>query len=147
MRFLGVDYGGKRIGLAIGDSENNLASPLVTVAATAKFAEDARRVLDASKDYEVDAFVVGMALNMDDSEGKQAKISRKFGAALAEQSKKPVHFWDERLSSFAADELLDAGDFTRKKHKSRRDRVAAQVILQEFLDAHRDPPARASTAL
>lgn len=137
MRFLGIDYGGKRIGLAVGDTDNGIASPLTTIPATGKFTENAQRVLDASKGFDIDAYVVGMALNMDDSEGKQAKISRKFGAALKEIAGKPVHFWDERLSSFAADELLDAGEMTRGKRKARRDRVAAQVILQEFLDTHR----------
>ena len=89
-------------------------------------------------EYEVEAFVVGLPLNMDDTEGKQAKIARRFGDELARATGKPVRFWDERLSSVAARELLEGAKLTRKKRKARIDRVAAQVILQSFLDVRTD---------
>jgi putative Holliday junction resolvase len=76
---------------------------------------------------------------MDGSEGEQAKLVRKFGDHLHGLSAKPVHYFDERLSSYAADELLQPAELTRKKRKARHDSVAAQVILQNFLDAERQP--------
>ena len=91
-------------------------------------------VLDSVTEYEVDAYVVGLPLHIDGSEGPQAKLTRRIGKQLARKSGIEVHFTDERLSSATADELLAPADLTRKKHKARRDAVAAQVILQTYLD-------------
>ena len=134
VRYLGIDYGSKRIGLAIGDSQLRLATPLTTVQAAGTLAGDARLVLEAAHGFDVQAYVVGLPLNMDGTEGAQAELSRRFGEQVGRQGGRPVHYWDERLSSEAARELLVAADLTRKKKKARLDRVAAQVILQEFLD-------------
>jgi len=134
-RYLGIDFGGRRIGLAISDSAAAIASPLATIAATGDVNADARAVLDRATGYDIDAFVVGLPLNMDDSEGPQAKLARQFGEVLARQSNLPVYYYDERLSTRAAEELLRPADLTRGKKKERLDRVAAAVMLQEFLDA------------
>ena len=134
--YLGLDYGGKRIGLAVGDTHLSVASPLVTVAARGQVGEDVRAVLECARDYQIEAFVVGLPLNMDGSEGEQAKLTRRFGEALAHVTGLPVHYWDERLSTAEARELLRPAELTRKKRKARLDRVAAQVILQNFLDSH-----------
>ncbi len=139
-RFLGIDHGTKRIGLAVSDPSATLASPLATVAASGNMSDEAAAVLSCAKEYDIDAFVVGLPLNMDGTEGDQAKKARRFGAALEQDGGKPVHFWDERLSSHAADELLRPAELTRKKHKARLDRLAAQVMLQEFLDHRTSPP-------
>ena len=133
--YLGIDYGTKRIGLAIGDRNTAIASPLKTLASTGRLADDAAAILDCVKEYHVDAFVVGLPFNMDDTEGEQAKMVRRFGHELARLSGLEVHYWDERLSSFTAQELLQPAGLTRKKRKARLDRIAAQVILQDFLDA------------
>ena len=135
--FLGIDHGGKRIGLAVSDPPGRLALSIPTLAVGGSVPERVLAVLKIAEQYDVAAFVVGLPLNMDDSEGPQAKLARAFGEELKRRGQKPVHFQDERLSSAAADELLQAAEFTRKKHKARRDRVAAQVILQDFLDANR----------
>ena len=140
---IGIDYGTKRIGLAVGDVERRLASPLSTVGAQGDVAAQAQAVLQYADAYDVDAFVVGLPLNMDDTEGPQAKTTRRFGDQLARIAAAPVHYWDERLSTFAADELLDTADLSRAKRKSLQDAIAAQVILQGFLDAQpgpTDPP-------
>lgn len=134
-RFLGIDHGTKRIGLAVSDPCATIASPLTTVAASGNLSEEVAAVLTCAKEYDIDAFVVGLPLNMDDTEGDQAKTVRRFGAELGRISGKVVHFWDERLSSHAAEELLRPAELTRKKRKARLDRVAAQVMLQGFLDA------------
>jgi len=132
-RFLGVDYGGKRIGLAIGDDGLRIASPLGTIAAGGEI-EDVAAVLRWAEEQDADALVVGVPLNMDDTVGPQAELTRRFVAALRSKGGLPVHEQDERLSSFAADEALAAGGLSRRGRNSRRDKLAAQVILQAFLD-------------
>jgi putative Holliday junction resolvase len=133
--YLGIDYGTKRIGLSLSNPEETIASPLTTLGASGRVADDVQAVLRVAREYEIEGLVVGLPLNMDGTEGKQAKITRRFGDELAKAMDEPVHFWDERLSSFAAKELLEPAELTRKKRKARLDRVAAQVILQSFLDA------------
>lgn len=133
-RYLGIDYGSKRIGLAVGDDGARMASPVSTIAARGDVAADVRAVLAVGAAYAVDEYVVGLPLNMDDSEGPQVRVARTFGAALAEAAGRAVHYFDERLSSHAAEELLRDAELTRKKKKARLDRIAAQVMLQGFLD-------------
>ncbi len=133
-RFLGIDYGTKRIGVAVGDSTDRLATPVSTIEARGGIDDHVSRVEAVARDYGIDAFVVGLPKNMDDTEGKQAKLTRKFGSALAASSGKPVHYFDERLSSITAEELLQPAKLTRGKRKAVQDAVAAQVILQGFLD-------------
>jgi putative Holliday junction resolvase len=103
--YLAIDYGSKRIGLAISDAAGTIASPLKTIQAA----------------------------------GRPEPLSRALGAALATASAKPVEYWDERLSSFAAEELLQPAQLTRKKRRGRLDQVAAQVILVDFLSARANP--------
>lgn len=134
VRYLGVDHGVKRIGLAVGDSQTKLCAPILGVAGRNSVEEDAKAVLTAAREYDADAFVVGLPLNMDDSEGPQARLAREFGRALERISGLPVHFVDERLTTEAAREKLQGTELTRKKRKARLDGVAAQSILQEFLD-------------
>ena len=139
-RFLGIDHGSRRIGLAVSDAGATLASPLTTIAASGNLSVEIAAILSCARDYEIDVFVVGLPLNMDDTEGDQAKTARRFGVELQRISGKPVHYWDERLSSHAAEELLRPAELTRKKRKARLDRVAAQVMLQDFLDARTSTP-------
>jgi putative Holliday junction resolvase len=95
----------------------------------------------AGEEYAVNAYVLGIPFNMDGSVGKQVKITRDFGRRLAVASKRPVHEWDERLSSKAADVHLAETGLTLKKRKARRDALAAQIILQTFLDAQKTTDA------
>jgi putative Holliday junction resolvase len=134
-RLCGIDYGNRRIGLAISDPGGVIASPLAAVEARGSLADQAQAVVEALAEFEVAGWVVGLPLNMDGSEGSQAKAARRFGEELARTSQIHVEYWDERLSSQQADEYLREADLTRKKHRARRDPVAAQVILQTFLDA------------
>ena len=133
--FIGIDYGSKRIGLAVGTTQTALATPLTTINTRGELAEQVQAIVARVCNYEVAAFVVGLPLNMDDTEGPQAQLVRRFGTTLSEATGLPVHYWDERLSSFEADELLQGTELTHAKKKRRRDRIAAQVILQGFLDA------------
>jgi len=133
-RFLGVDYGRKLIGLAIGDDGLRIASPLDTLASSGRSEQDARAVLDRATSEGADAIVVGLPLNMDDSVGPQAVLTRKFIVALRAAGAVRVEEQDERLSSFAADEALAMGGLSRRGKASRRDMLAAQMILQAYLD-------------
>jgi putative Holliday junction resolvase len=133
-RLLGVDYGAVRIGLAVSDAERRLASPL-TVHERRGVERDAVyfRALIASE--EIGALVVGLPLHLDGREGQKATEARAFGAWLAETTGLPVVFWDERFSTVEAESALWQAGLTHKKRKARRDRVAAQMVLQAYLDA------------
>lgn len=135
--YLGIDYGTKRIGLAVGDDVTQTASPVTTVTAQGPLDRDADAVASVAEEYGTAAFVLGLPLNMDGTEGPQVKLVRAFGAALAARTGLDVHYVDERLSSIAADDLLRPAELTRKKKKGVQDAVAAAVILQTFLSEER----------
>ncbi len=131
MRYLAIDYGLKRTGLAICDADETLASPLVVLTGQGGLIEKIRRIV---ADQAVDAIVFGLPLNMDGTEGPQAKRVRDFAAEFTQIIDLPLFFQDERLSSFDAEKKLAALGITRKKKKKHLDAVAAATILQAFLD-------------
>jgi len=131
MRYLAIDYGNKRTGLAICDRSETIISPLAVI----RHGEDVlQRVLRVVREEAVDAIVVGLPLNMDDSEGPQAELVRTFAAKLEARVDIPIHFQDERLSSFAAKEKLAPAEWSWKKTKKHLDAVAAAQILEAFLE-------------
>ncbi len=132
-RWLGIDHGSKRIGVAVGDTSSEIAAPLKILdgADARKIIENIVRIAD---EHDASSVVVGWPLNMDDTEGPQGKIARSFATDLLTKTDLDVRLWDERLSSFQADQML-AGTFTRKQKKARQDAIAAAVILQDFLSA------------
>ena len=132
MRYLAIDYGLKRTGLAVCDADETLASPLVVLTGQGGLIGKIRQ---AVADQAVDAIVVGLPLNMDGTEGDQAKKVRDFAAELIKQIELPLFFQDERLSSFDAEKKLAALGITRKKKKKHLDAIAAAAILQAFIDA------------
>ncbi len=133
-RWLGIDHGTRRIGVAAGSTEDGIAGPLEVIPAVpAELA--VRRIRQLARDYRVDGVVVGWPLNMDDTEGPQARLVRRMACELAEATGLDVRLWDERLTSFEADEAL-AGLFTRKGRKARQDAVAAAAMLRHFLIAN-----------
>ncbi len=134
-RYLGIDAGAKRIGLAVSDPAGEIASPLKTLDAPGGAVACVPQVLEVAESFDVDEWVVGLPLNMDGTEGPQAKAAREFAAALEMATGQPVHLWDERLSTCEANERMSRTGLTHKKKKRRRDALAAQVILQSFLDA------------
>ena len=135
LRYVGIDYGSRRIGLAVSDPMGTIASPLRTVEVSGSAADHVTKVVSAAAEFDVDEWVVGHPFNMDGSEGPQARVCSAFADLLAGETGKVVHMWDERLSSSQADVYLAEGELTNKKKKSRRDKVAAQIILQSFLDS------------
>jgi putative Holliday junction resolvase len=128
-----IDYGTRRIGLAVSDFEQKIASPAGAIDAAGSPARDAQRVAEWSAANEVALIVVGLPLNMDGSEGPQAAITRKFVEQLRKKSTTPVETWDERLSSFQADTWLDQSGLSKKGRSRRRDSLAALAILSDFL--------------
>jgi len=135
--YLGIDYGQKRIGLAISDAGGMIASPVKVLGATGSAAADAGLVVRFGEQAGADHLVVGLPINMNDTEGPQAKIARKFADELTKLGGKPVDLHDERLSSWAADQAFDEAKLSPAKRKSRRDAVAAQIMLQSYLDVRR----------
>ncbi len=134
MRFLCIDLGDVRTGLAAGDDVTMLVQPLKVI----EERDERRRlekVADAIAEHGADLVLVGLPINMDDTEGPRATAARTFGAALSERCGLPVEFHDERLSSFEADESLKGSGLTRKGKKRIQDAVAAATILQDWLDA------------
>jgi len=134
-RILGVDYGSKRIGIAISDPEARIASPERVIAGRGSFAADAEAVLAVARELEAAEIVVGLPLHMDGTESDQTRLTRAFIGVLRSRACGPVYEWDERLTSAAADALLAERRLTRKKRKARHDALAAQIILGAFLDA------------
>ena len=134
-RFLGIDYGSRRIGTAQADDETRIATPGKPIEGRNDPTRDARNVTDHGLALGADVFVVGLPLSMDDTDSEQTTVTRKFAAELARLSGKPVELRDERLTSFAADEVMEQVDArARRKHKGLRDGIAAQMILQGYLD-------------
>ncbi|NQU74799.1 MAG: Holliday junction resolvase RuvX [Planctomycetes bacterium] len=140
-RWLAVDHGTKRIGLAVSDETGSIVSPMGAIPATPA-ALAFSRIADLADEYDISGVVVGWPLNVNDTEGPQGRLARAFACELAEAVEFDVRLWDERLSSLAADEKL-AGHYTPKQAKSRRDAVAAATILADFLAA--DGPNTAPT--
>jgi putative holliday junction resolvase len=132
-RVMGIDLGTKTIGLALSDVERSLATPLETLS-RGRFLADAAKLLARAKQFDVAAFVVGLPLNMDGSEGPRAQATRAFVRNLAALSPIPCVFWDERLSTAAVSRALIAQDVSRAKRAAIIDRMAAAYILQGALD-------------
>ena len=136
MRYLAIDYGDKRTGLAICDSAETIASPLAVIEGQKDLL---KRITDIVRSENVEAIVLGLPLNMDNSKGSQAERVTRFAEQLKAHLKIPIHFQDERLTSFAAEGKLAPAEFTRKKKKKRLDAVAAAEILEAFLQQKNAP--------
>jgi putative Holliday junction resolvase len=133
MRYLAIDHGQKRTGLAISDSSETLVSPH-SVIETANEEELLRRISAVLGAEEIDAVVVGLPVNMDGTEGPRVRQVRQFVLMLQQRTDKPIHLHDERLSSFEADCLVGDLELTRKKKKKRLDAIAAAAILRSFFE-------------
>ena len=133
-RLLGADLGTKTIGLALSDVECRIATPLQTIK-RAKFTADAERIRAIADRFGVGGVVLGLPLNMDGSEGPRAQSTRAFARNLGPVLKRPIVFWDERLSALAVTRTLLDADTSRARRAELVDKMAAAYILQGFLDA------------
>lgn len=135
-RIVGLDYGSVRIGIAISDVEQRIAVPATTLAGAGNPKRDAKSVANWIMANEARGVVVGLPLNMDGTMGPQAELTQRFTVELcAELPGIMVTTWDERLSSFQADEWLEAAGRprTRGKRNPLRDALAATAILRSYL--------------
>jgi putative Holliday junction resolvase len=133
----GLDFGEKTIGVAVSDRMRSVATPLETIRRT-KFTADAARLLEIAADRDIAGFVLGLPLNMDGSEGPRCQSTRAFARNLDRLTPLPLGFWDERLSTVAAERALLEADASRKRRGQVIDHVAAGVILQGALDRLRN---------
>lgn len=129
--WLALDIGERRIGLAAGSDDARLARPLGIITRRVK-REEFAAVARIAAENQADRLLVGLPYNMDGSEGPQAKRIRNYVRLMERAMPLPIHFWDERLSSFAADEII--GELGRRRHP-HNDAIAAALILQSYFDA------------
>jgi putative Holliday junction resolvase len=134
MRILGLDYGTKRIGIAISDELKMIAQPLEFIPAE-PFADALHRLKEILREKEVELIVIGMPRNMDGSYGPAALKVQEFTAALKGALTTPMRFWDERLTSAQANRFLIDAKVRRDQRKQKVDKTAAAILLQSYLDA------------
>ncbi|MCX7890270.1 MAG: Holliday junction resolvase RuvX [Rhodobacteraceae bacterium] len=130
---MGLDLGERTVGIAVSDGRAAVASPLRTLRRT-RFGADAAAILDIAGPRGVGGIILGLPLNMDGSEGPRAQSTRAFARNLARLTELPIGFWDERLSTVAAERALLEADTSRKRRSEVIDHVAAGYILQGALD-------------
>ena len=133
-RLLGVDYGDVRVGLAVSDPDRKIAFPLAIYTRQDR-ERDAAYFRRWSRRRRSAGLVVGLPVHLNGREGAKAAAARAFGAWLAETTGLPVAFWDERFTTVEAESALWDAGLTHKRRKARRDKVAAQILLQAYLDA------------
>lgn len=130
---MGLDLGDKTIGVAISDGLQSVASPFETVKRR-KFGVDAARLLEIAGQRDIGGIILGLPRNMDGSEGPRCQSTRAFARNLERLTDLPIGFWDERLSTVAAEKALLEADASRKRRAEVIDNIAASYILQGVLD-------------
>ena len=141
MRFLGIDYGAKRVGLALSDHAATLARPWQQVPAGGSPANAARAVaqvvadMRASDDGDIDGLVIGLPRRLNGDDTDQTAAVRRFAEDLARATTLPVHLQDERLTSVEAESRLAVRERDWRKRKAVLDAESAAVLLQDFLDS------------
>jgi putative holliday junction resolvase len=142
LRYLGVDVGSRRIGVAVSDELGLTAQPVMTLerrgSGPANRREDLRSLARLCRRFGVAGIVVGNPLHLSGESGPRAAKTHAFAGELGELTGLPIHFCDERLTTRAAHEILYEAGHERQKHGKVVDQVAATLILQPFLDARRD---------
>lgn len=140
-RILGIDFGLKRIGLALSDERKILASPFMTFPAERRMEQTVVKLVElihkmpTTHQCEIEAIVIGLPLMMNGTTGFLADEVQHFVKLLQSALNIPIHTWDERLTSVQAERSLKEGNMTRKKRAQVVDRVSAVIILQTYLDS------------
>ena len=130
---IGLDLGDRTIGVAVTDRHLGVATPLETIRRK-KFGVDANRLFKIIADRDIGGMILGLPRNTDGTEGPRCQSTRAFARNLSHRWDKPITFWDERLSTVAAEKALLEADTTRKRRAEVIDHVAASYILQGALD-------------
>ncbi|MCX7750295.1 MAG: Holliday junction resolvase RuvX [Candidatus Bipolaricaulota bacterium] len=136
MRALGLDIGDRRVGIAVSDETGTIASPH-GVCTRRSPPEDALHLARLARELGAEAIVVGLPLNMDGTEGDQAKKARELAEAIAQEAGLPVHYVDERLTSAEVERAMREGGLSQRARKRRADALSAVLILQAWLDRTR----------
>lgn len=136
-RVMGIDYGDVRIGIAVSDLMGWTAQGLETIHRKSE-EQDLARIGELIREYDVDKIVLGFPKNMNNTIGPRGELSQQFAALLEEKFGLPVLLWDERLSTMAAERMLVSADVSRKKRKLVVDKMAASIILQNYLDSQQN---------
>jgi putative Holliday junction resolvase len=139
MRTLGIDYGERRVGVAVSDPLGMLATPL-TVVTVDHVKQAVTAIRDLCAEHDAGCVVVGLPLNMDGTRGPMVEVVEAFVEKLQAVVSCNVVTWDERLSTSQVERTLLEADLSRQRRKDVRDKLAAQVILQAYLDAQAAPP-------
>lgn len=138
-RYLGLDVGAKRIGVAVSDPLGFTAQPVLTLLRKPNPREDLRSLARLARRYEVAAIVVGNPLHLSGESSPRSDKTRAFAAGLGELTGLPVILWDERLTTREAHQILYEAGHARQQHRAVVDQVAATLILQSFLDQQPHP--------
>ena len=137
MIILSVDYGDKRTGIAVCDKLEMLASPVCVL--TEWNAETlVEKIIDIAKQKNAEQIVIGLPRNMDGSKGFRAEACEELGELVKSKCEIPVTFWDERLTTVSAHRILSENNVRGKKRKSVVDAVAAEIILQNYIDSRKN---------
>jgi len=145
MRILGIDYGMRRLGLAICDDDEIVANALPMLRRGRSLNRDVMALRSLIREREIAAIVVGLPLNMDGSHGEMARDAEAFAQELGKRARLPVTCYDERKTTQAAERVLLEADLSRRRRKELRDSLAATFILQAYLDDRRAPEQESRT--
>lgn len=140
MRFMGLDYGSKTVGVALSDALLITAQAFETIVRKeeTKLRRTLARIEEIVREYEVEGIVLGLPLHMDDSVSVRSEKTLAFKEMLEKRTGLPVTLWDERLTTVEADEILEESGIPKKDRKQYIDSIAAGLILQDFLN-NREP--------
>lgn len=135
MRILGLDYGSKTVGIAMTDALGMTVQPYKTIQRDreSKLRQTLSEIAEIVEQYRIEKIVMGLPLNMDDTEGDRAAKTRDFAEKLKLRVAVPIEFTDERLTTMEAEEILDQSGIPRSEQKKVIDQVAAQLILEQYL--------------
>lgn len=137
MRYLGLDVGSKTVGVAVSDPFGWTAQGVEIIPIDEELEEfGLDRLGELIAEYKVEALVLGLPKNMNNTIGPRAEASQKYGQLVIDRFDLPVFYQDERLTTVQAERMLIANDVSRKKRKKVIDKLAAVLILQNYLDAH-----------
>lgn len=136
MRIMGLDFGSKTVGVAVSDPLFITAQgvEIIRRESESKLRRTCARIEELIRQYEVTEIVMGLPLNMDDTEGDRCAKTREFAAMLERRTGLKIHLQDERLTTVEADELMDEAGYDRFEKKKHVDRIAAQLILEEYMN-------------
>lgn len=137
MRIMGLDYGAKTVGVAISDELLLTAQPIETITRTreTKLRQTLSRIEELMEEYQVEKVVIGLPKKLNNEEGDRCEKTREFAQMIERRSGLEVIFWDERLTTVAADAVLSEGGVAKEHRKDYIDKVAASLILKGYLDS------------